>query len=1206
MHSIRSFLLRMGKMFFVPKHKKRVPVFILCALFWGDHLALARLGIQYQMQLGNPTGATSDSSNHTNYLIQRVQYAMDYNDTTHQANWVSWSYISSDSGSTSRQDSFTADTSLPSGFYKVGSATFDNPYQRGHMCPSADRTASVTDNDATFLMSNMIPQYGANNTGVWATFEGFARTLASGGSEVLNICGPSDFSGDTLTVNPMKIPGSVWKILVVASAGTNPIATRVFTNSTVIAIKTPNNSSVVNNWNLYVTSISQLEADTGFTFLTDLPRGVATYLKQIVHGQTVPALPYINSFSPSSGSPGTTVTLSGVNFGSSAPVVKFNGISAVASVSGGGTQISATVPAGASAGAITVQTTVGLAASTADFTVTSLPPTILLSTNSLSGFSSTNGTPSQSQNYSVSAVSLTNNLTLTASSGYEISLTNGASFTNNLTLVPSSGSVSSTAVYVRIAGSAATSSNLGGSIQHASSGATNQVLSLSGTVTSPPASLNLSTTNLGGFTAFAGNPSTNQSYTVSGSNLTNNLTLSVSGGFEISLTNGSGYGTNLTLVPVAGILATNQIYARISATNTVGGLNGSVVHNGGGITNQSVGLTGTVSLPPPALTLSTNSLSGWSTTAGVPSAALTYTVSASNLSSSLGLAMPGGYEGSLSGSGTYSSSLSLSPSNGLIAATTIYLRLAGSNTAGSYSGSVVHTSTGLTPVNLAVSGTVTNPPPVLSLSASSLTGFSAYSGSASTSQNYVLSGSNLTSAVGLTASAGFEISLTNGAGYGPSLNLSPVGGTLSTNTVYVRMASTNGPGGLTGSVLHSGGGVSNQSISLAGVVLSTNGTSGVILARWTFESATLSGSSTNSAMLKPEEGLQTNTAQAFSWHLGNSTYSTPAGNGSTKSFSCNTWNTNDYFQFNLNSTGYQGLKLKFDQTASGTGPLRFKLSYSIDGVNFVDVQNYDIPKTNNVPVGWNSTNLNSNSTLSFDLSSLRVLANKTNLSLRLVQRDTVSMTNGIVQSGGTCRVDNVEVSGFALDTNSPVLTLSNGSSLTRVVGGTWNDPGVSAMDPEDGLVSVATSGTVNPAVLGTYVLTYSATDASGNTGTATRTINVVLNSSNSPSADTDGNGLPDLVEYALGGGVTGNAPSILPNPVMTLSNLRITFLARTNDSNLVIRPVVSSNLGDTNNWNTNGVVKTAGVATNNGFELQTWETSVSGAVRKFLKIDISR
>jgi hypothetical protein len=42
----------------------------------------ARLGVDYQMQLGNPTAATVDANNHTHYLIQRAQYAMDYNDTT--------------------------------------------------------------------------------------------------------------------------------------------------------------------------------------------------------------------------------------------------------------------------------------------------------------------------------------------------------------------------------------------------------------------------------------------------------------------------------------------------------------------------------------------------------------------------------------------------------------------------------------------------------------------------------------------------------------------------------------------------------------------------------------------------------------------------------------------------------------------------------------------------------------------------------------------------------------------------------------------------------------------------------------------------------------------------------------------------------------------------------------------------------------------
>ena len=82
--------------------------------------------------------------------------------------------------------------------------------------------------------------------------------------------------------------------------------------------------------------------------------------------------------------------------------------------------------------------------------------------------------------------------------------------------------------------------------------------------------------------------------------------------------------------------------------------------------------------------------------------------------------------------------------------------------------------------------------------------------------------------------------------------------------------------------------------------------------------------------------------------------------------------------------------------------------------------------------------------------------------------------------------------------------------------------------------------------------------------------------------------------------------TLLPSPGVSGTNLRITFLARTNDSNLFIRPVVGTNLFDTNGWSTNGVVKTVGVATNNGFEWQTWETPVSGAVRKFLKINISR
>ena len=66
--------------------------------------------------------------------------------------------------STARQDNFAADASLPSSWYYVGSTSYSGSgFNRGHNCPSADRTGSVADNTATFLMSNMMPRAPTNN-----------------------------------------------------------------------------------------------------------------------------------------------------------------------------------------------------------------------------------------------------------------------------------------------------------------------------------------------------------------------------------------------------------------------------------------------------------------------------------------------------------------------------------------------------------------------------------------------------------------------------------------------------------------------------------------------------------------------------------------------------------------------------------------------------------------------------------------------------------------------------------------------------------------------------------------------------------------------------------------------------------------------------------------------------------------------------------
>jgi hypothetical protein len=81
------------------------------------------------------------------------------------------------------------------------------------------------------------------------------------------------------------------------------------------------------------------------------------------------APPSITSFTPTSGSIGSSVTINGTGF-VGATSVRFNGTAAGFSVNVPGTQIFATVPVGATAGPLTVAGPNGPATSGGNFTVT--------------------------------------------------------------------------------------------------------------------------------------------------------------------------------------------------------------------------------------------------------------------------------------------------------------------------------------------------------------------------------------------------------------------------------------------------------------------------------------------------------------------------------------------------------------------------------------------------------------------------------------------------------------------------------------------------------------------------------------------------------------------------------------------------------------------------------------------------------------------
>ncbi len=76
------------------------------------------------------------------------------------------------------------------------------------------------------------------------------------------------------------------------------------------------------------------------------------------------------------------------------------------------------------------------------------------------------------------------------------------------------------------------------------------------------------------------------------------------------------------------------------------------------------------------------------------------------------------------------------------------------------------------------------------------------------------------------------------------------------------------------------------------------------------------------------------------------------------------------------------------------------------------------------------------------------------------------------------------------DQTPPVITLNLGIDTIQL-GGTWEDAGATVTDNSGETLTIQVSGVVNTNVIGTYIITYKATDSSENTARVQRHVNVV-------------------------------------------------------------------------------------------------------------------
>ncbi|MDD5700909.1 MAG: metallophosphoesterase, partial [Dehalococcoidales bacterium] len=110
----------------------------------------------------------------------------------------------------------------------------------------------------------------------------------------------------------------------------------------------------------------------------------------------------------------------------------------------------------------------------------------------------------------------------------------------------------------------------------------------------------------------------------------------------------------------------------------------------------------------PRIIISNTSLDAFKTMPGETSSEQIYTVSGINLTDSIEITAPDGFEiSSASGSG-FGSSLSLTPSGGTVIATDIFVRFSRTDE-GTFTGNITHTSTGAAAKTVAVSGTAVLP-----------------------------------------------------------------------------------------------------------------------------------------------------------------------------------------------------------------------------------------------------------------------------------------------------------------------------------------------------------------------------------------------------------------------------------------------------------------------------------------------------------------
>jgi DNA/RNA endonuclease G (NUC1) len=269
--------------------------------FKSVHLKLGNPTLTEPLDGANQQEARFDPINQpNNYLIERPQYALSYNNRERGPNWVSYQLNNSWIGEEDRadQEAWDRDPQLLPPLQGTDGDWYTNTngqIHRGHMTTRSHRDREFKDQQATFYTTDMLPQHAANNSdnfqSAWYNLEGYARDqlVLTENRELYIISGgigsqawpnnPPIAPDHPLIQNGINYPQSTWKAIAVLEPGQS--VADITDNTRLIGVITPNVArpeeltpeqlAAWRNWANWRVSIDEIERQTGLDLFSNIP-----------------------------------------------------------------------------------------------------------------------------------------------------------------------------------------------------------------------------------------------------------------------------------------------------------------------------------------------------------------------------------------------------------------------------------------------------------------------------------------------------------------------------------------------------------------------------------------------------------------------------------------------------------------------------------------------------------------------------------------------------------------------------------------------------------------------------------------------------------------------------------------------------------------------------------------------------------------------